>query len=142
MNTTSSKLDVIKAEEEVLTRVYGGLPLKGLDILRWRKFTTKVITGNTSVHLMIFSRFSGAGGSSIRIRQSFPRLISHSHQWDQYQLFPTSTLIWNIQQTKGFLGEDICHLLPILHSLTGCDSTSRLFGIGKGIVLKRLNQLQ
>jgi alpha-D-ribose 1-methylphosphonate 5-triphosphate synthase subunit PhnL len=27
-----------------------------------------------------------------------------------------------------------------LHSLTGCDSTSRLFGIGKGIVLKRLNQ--
>jgi hypothetical protein len=29
-----------------------------------------------------------------------------------------------------------------LHSLTGCDSTSRLFGIGKGIVLKRLNQLQ
>ena len=33
-----------------------------------------------------------------------------------------------------------CHLLPLLHSLTGCDSTSRLFGIGKGIVLKRLNQ--
>ena len=45
MNTTSSKLDVIKAEEEALTRVYGGVPLKGLDILRWRKFTTKVITG-------------------------------------------------------------------------------------------------
>jgi hypothetical protein len=21
--------------------------------------------------------------------------------------------IWNIQQTKDFLGEDICHLLPI-----------------------------
>lgn len=48
--------------------------------------------------------------------------------------------IWNIQQTKCFLGEDICHLLPFLHSLTGCDSTSRLFGIGKGITLKRLNQ--
>jgi hypothetical protein len=31
-------------------------------------------------------------------------------------------------------------LLPFLHSLTGCDSTSRLFGIGKGIALKRLNQ--
>jgi hypothetical protein len=46
--------------------------------------------------------------------------------------------IWNIKQTKDFLGEDICHLLPLLHSLTGCDSTSRLFGIGKGIALKRL----
>ena len=45
--------------------------------------------------------------------------------------------IWNIQQTKGVLGEDICHFL---HSLTGCDSTSRFFGIGKGIALKRLNQ--
>jgi hypothetical protein len=42
--------------------------------------------------------------------------------------------------TKGFLGEDICHLLPFLHSLTGCDFTSRFFGIGKGIALKRLNQ--
>jgi hypothetical protein len=45
MNTTSSKLDVIKAGEEALTCVYGGLALEGLDILRWRKFTTKVITG-------------------------------------------------------------------------------------------------
>jgi hypothetical protein len=27
-----------------------------------------------------------------------------------------------------------------LHSLTGGDSTSRLFGIGKGIAFKRLNQ--
>jgi hypothetical protein len=51
MNTSSSKLDVIKAGEEALTCVYGGLPLEGLDILRWRKFTPKVITGNTSVHV-------------------------------------------------------------------------------------------
>ena len=43
------------------------------------------------LHLMIFSSFSGACGRSIRIRKGFPRLISHSHQWDQYQLFPTST---------------------------------------------------
>ena len=43
MNTTSSKLDVIKAGEEALTCVYGGLPLEGLDILRWRKFTAKYI---------------------------------------------------------------------------------------------------
>jgi hypothetical protein len=39
MNTTSSKLDVIKAGEEALTCVYGGLSLEGLDIFRWRKFT-------------------------------------------------------------------------------------------------------
>ena len=51
MNTTSSKLDVIKAGEEALTCVYGRLPLEGLDILHWRKFTAKVITGHTSVHV-------------------------------------------------------------------------------------------
>jgi hypothetical protein len=34
----------------------------------------------------------------------------------------------------------VSYLLPIFHSLTGCDSTSSLFGIGKGIALKRLNQ--
>jgi hypothetical protein len=31
--------------------VGGGLSLEGLDIFRWRKFTAKAITGNTSVHV-------------------------------------------------------------------------------------------
>ena len=74
-------------------------------------------------------------------------LIHHVNQQCRWVIFKSDKMainkkmkIWNIQQTKGFLGEDICHLLPFLHSLTGCDSTSRLFGIGKGIALKRLNQ--
>ena len=41
MNTTSSKLDIIIAGEEALTCVYGGLPLEGLDIFRWRKSTAR-----------------------------------------------------------------------------------------------------
>jgi hypothetical protein len=45
------QLDVIKAGEEALTCVYGGLSLESLDIFRWRKFTAKAITGNTSVHV-------------------------------------------------------------------------------------------
>jgi 5'-3' exonuclease len=74
-------------------------------------------------------------------------LIHHVNQQCKWVIFKSDKMAinnknenMNIQQTKDFLGEDICHLLPFLHSLTGCDSTSRLFGIGKGIALKRLNQ--
>ena len=27
---------------------------------------------------------------------------------------------------------------PVIHAITGCDTTSRLFGIGKGLVLKKV----
>ena len=29
------------------------------------------------------------------------------------------------------VGQDVCNLLPVMHALTGCDSTSNLNGIGK-----------
>ena len=37
------------------------------------------------------------------------------------------------------LGSEVCLLLPFAHALAGCDTTSRLFGIGKGVDLRRLN---
>ncbi|ESP02014.1 hypothetical protein LOTGIDRAFT_157147 [Lottia gigantea] len=46
--------------------------------------------------------------------------------------------IWDIKRPKCVLGQEVCELLPFLHSITGCDTTSRLFGIGKGSVLKKL----
>jgi hypothetical protein len=66
-----SVLDVIKAGEEALTCVYGGLPLEGLDILCRRKFTVKVITGNTSVHVKSLPPTSdSAKFHSLRVRHS------------------------------------------------------------------------
>ena len=35
------------------------------------------------------------------------------------------------------LGEKLCYLLPIIHAIGGCDTTSRLYGIGKGLPLKK-----
>jgi hypothetical protein len=46
--------------------------------------------------------------------------------------------IWNIKKTKLVLGIHICEILPAIHALTGCDTTSRMFGIGKGNVLKKV----
>ena len=33
----------------------------------------------------------------------------------------------------------MCHLLPFPHAIAGCDTTSCLFGIGKGIALWKLS---
>ncbi|CAG2212600.1 unnamed protein product [Mytilus edulis] len=55
------KADIIKAGEEVLTCLYGGLPLEGLDILLWRKFKSIVITGNTLVQVKSLPPTSDSG---------------------------------------------------------------------------------
>ena len=45
--------------------------------------------------------------------------------------------IWDISNTKSVIGEEICYLVPFIHSMTGCDTTSRLFGIGKQFAQKK-----
>ena len=39
------------------------------------------------------------------------------------------------------LESNLCRHLPFLHALLGCDTTSRLFGIGKAVGLKKTTQL-
>ncbi|KAI3379074.1 hypothetical protein SNEBB_002215 [Seison nebaliae] len=39
--------------------------------------------------------------------------------------------VYNIKVLKQILGETVCNDLLFLHAFTGCDSTSRVFGIGK-----------
>lgn len=46
--------------------------------------------------------------------------------------------IWCIKQTKELLGPKVCDNLLFIHAILGCDSTSRLFGIGKGMALKKV----
>ena len=46
--------------------------------------------------------------------------------------------VWDIQKTQTILGKETCKLLPLSHALTGCDTTSRIYGISKPAVLKSL----
>ena len=46
--------------------------------------------------------------------------------------------IWDIIKTKKVLGEDQCRILPFIHGFTGCDTTSRIYGIGKHVAFKKL----
>ncbi|CAC5403503.1 unnamed protein product [Mytilus coruscus] len=45
--------------------------------------------------------------------------------------------IWDTKKTKKHLGEAICWLLPFIHAFSGCN-TSRVFGLGKGAILKKV----
>ncbi|CAG2250736.1 unnamed protein product [Mytilus edulis] len=43
----------------------------------------------------------------------------------------------DLKKTKKLLGEEFCKVLPFVHAISGCDTTSRLFGIGKGQAVKK-----
>ena len=45
--------------------------------------------------------------------------------------------IWNVKQVKTELGSFVCKHILFLHAMLGCDTTSRLFRIGKGTILKK-----
>ena len=45
--------------------------------------------------------------------------------------------VWNIRATKEKLGQDICNNILFIHAILGCDTTSRLYGIGKGTSLSK-----
>ena len=48
--------------------------------------------------------------------------------------------MWNIKATKQLLGPDICKHILFLHAVLGCDTTSRLHGVGKGASLKKFKE--
>ena len=45
--------------------------------------------------------------------------------------------IWDIKKTKTAIGQELCKILPFVHAISGCDTTSRLFGVGKGKSIKK-----
>ena len=45
--------------------------------------------------------------------------------------------IWDIKVTQNDLGADICNNILFIHAILGWDTTSRLYGLGKGLSLKR-----
>ena len=46
--------------------------------------------------------------------------------------------IWDIKVTQSELGADMCSNILFIHAILGCDTTSRLYVLGKGLSLKRI----
>ena len=47
--------------------------------------------------------------------------------------------VWDIKQVKNDIGPFARKHILFLHAFLGCDTTSRIFGIGKGTILKKFN---
>ena len=50
--------------------------------------------------------------------------------------------VWDMKVVKAKLGESICDNILILHAILGSDTTSRLYGIGKGTAIKKYDTCQ
>ena len=46
--------------------------------------------------------------------------------------------IWCITQSKQLRGPDVSDHILFIHAILGCDVSSRLFGLGKGLAVKRI----
>ena len=46
--------------------------------------------------------------------------------------------VWNIKETKNLLGPSVCKNILFVHALLGCDTTSSIYGIGKGVALHEI----
>lgn len=47
----NSKVDIIKAGEDLIIHLFGGVSVEGLDLLRFRKFANKVMASSSSVQV-------------------------------------------------------------------------------------------
>ena len=50
------------------------------------------------------------------------------------------TVVYDIKVIKQVFEDEICHSLLFLHAFTGCDTTSRIFGLGKKSALYKFKE--
>ena len=73
-------------------------------------------------------------------------LLYHATLKDSHELYfrsdktgdKTKQYVYNINVLKQILGDDLCTDLLFVHAFTGCDTTSRIFGIGKKSVFQKI----
>ena len=46
--------------------------------------------------------------------------------------------VWHIHRLKSVMGPELCLLLPFVYAVSGYDTTSRLYAVGKGATLRKL----
>ena len=49
--------------------------------------------------------------------------------------------VWHMKKVKEQLGKEVCRNLLYLHAITGCDTTSRLYGVGQATALKKFENV-
>ena len=76
-------------------------------------------------------------------------LLIHGVQLSDHYVFFTSDekskttrKLLDVKYAKEVLGEEICNAILSIHALLGCDTTSRMFSIGKQVALQRFRNME
>ena len=56
---------------------------------------------------------------------------------DQRRTAKTAAKVWSVKETKLKLGSELCNHILFIHAILGCDTTSSVYGLGKGLALKK-----
>ena len=59
---------------------------------------------------------------------------------EQKQNSKKKSKVWDIQMCQRVLGSKMCQCILFLHAFLGCDTTSSIFGIGKGLSIRAFNK--
>jgi len=65
--------------------------------------------------------------------------ITKHDVWLQSEAKKESSKCWNIAATKNHLGASVCSAILFAHAFLGCDTTSRIYGIGKNKAIEKLS---
>ena len=64
------------------------------------------------------------------------------HQAFEHKLFlTTKSQVYNMEELRNKLGQRIVNGILLIHAFTGCDTTSRIHGIGKDKLLKIIDSI-
>ena len=67
-------------------------------------------------------------------------LLLHKADMNLHPLYLASKKtkrIWNIVEAKEKIGPNICNALLSIHSISGCDTTSRIHSVSKSLIFKK-----
>ena len=73
-------------------------------------------------------------------------LLLHNVEMDSSDLYlapeakqtSKTTRLWNTKHVKATLDPAVSNNILFIHAILGCDTTSRLYGLGKALVVKKL----
>ncbi|KAG1678576.1 hypothetical protein GQR58_013380 [Nymphon striatum] len=95
--------------------------------IAWANTKDTVVVGDDTDLLVLLCSRAGPTSHNLFFRPE-PKLTSRRQ-----------AKCWNIEQVQKILGRHVCDNLLVAHGLLGCDTTSRLYSIGKSAALKKLN---
>ena len=90
--------------------------------------TTVVVAGDTDLLVLLLFH--------IKTQDSVVYLVPEPKQTSQKQ-----NRVWDIHALKNVLSERLCKCLLFGHAFSGCDTISRIVGLGKKLFIQKLNDV-